>query len=70
MFARFFMQHDLPQSFYDDFMDIADDEARHFALLCERLQALGSDYGDLPAHDYLWKVALLYLSHVIDCTEC
>ena len=33
------------------------DEAMHFALLDRRLRALGSAYGDLPAHDGLWEAA-------------
>jgi uncharacterized ferritin-like protein (DUF455 family) len=33
------------------------DEAMHFALLDRRLRALGSFYGDLPAHDGLWEAA-------------
>lgn len=36
---------------------VADDEARHFSLLASRLEALGSSYGDLPAHDGLWESA-------------
>jgi uncharacterized ferritin-like protein (DUF455 family) len=36
---------------------VGDEEALHFTLLSERLQALGSGYGDLPAHDGLWQAA-------------
>ncbi len=46
-----------PRAFYDDWVAIAHDEARHFDLLSQRLAALGGAYGDLPAHDGLWQAA-------------
>lgn len=46
----------LPPAFYADWVRIADDEARHFALLRGRLQALGHDYGDFDAHNGLWEM--------------
>ncbi|CAO3406573.1 ferritin-like domain-containing protein [Azospirillum largimobile] len=47
----------LPKGFTDDWVQVADDEARHFRMLETRLNALGSSYGDLPAHDGLWQAA-------------
>ena len=47
----------MPQSFLDDWVQVGDDEARHFALLNARLDRLGGRYGDLPAHDGLWQAA-------------
>ncbi len=47
----------IPRSFFDGWMMVAEEEAKHFALLRERLQEHGSDYGDLPAHDGLWEAA-------------
>ncbi|MBP2298418.1 ferritin-like domain-containing protein [Azospirillum picis] len=47
----------LPKGFTDDWVQVADDEARHFRMLEARLNALGSSYGDLPAHDGLWQAA-------------
>lgn len=47
----------LPRPFYDDWMRVADEEAKHYLLLVERLTALGLAYGDLPAHDGLWQAA-------------
>lgn len=47
----------LPRDYYADWLGVAQDEARHFALLRERLQQLGADYGDLPAHNGLWEAA-------------
>lgn len=44
--------------FLEDFVHIAADEARHFAMLSERLGELGYEYGSIPAHNTLWKTAL------------
>jgi uncharacterized ferritin-like protein (DUF455 family) len=48
---------DLPRAFYFDWVEVAAEEAEHFALLAGRLAALGAAYGDLPAHDGLWEAA-------------
>jgi len=48
----------LPGQFYDDWVEVAIEEAHHFELLRERLNALGHDYGDWPAHNGLWEVAV------------
>lgn len=53
-----FASPDLPDRFFDDWLRVADDEARHFLLLRQRLLDLGADYGDLPAHDGLWQAAM------------
>lgn len=47
----------LPRAFLDDWVQVGDDEARHFAMLQARLRSLGASYGDLPAHDGLWQAA-------------
>ncbi|MCP2670427.1 ferritin-like domain-containing protein [Maricaulaceae bacterium EIL42A08] len=44
-------------AFVSDWVSVGEDEARHFMMIRERLQALGADYGDLPAHDGLWEAA-------------
>lgn len=49
---------DLPDAYYDDWLQVAAEEARHFALLRDRLVDLGAAYGDLPAHDGLWAAAV------------
>ncbi|MRN43575.1 MULTISPECIES: ferritin-like domain-containing protein [unclassified Brucella] len=54
--ARFAVKP-IPRSFFDGWMKVADDEARHFTLLRNRLKSLGADYGDMPAHDGLWQSA-------------
>lgn len=48
---------DMPKIFIDDWVKVADDEARHFSLLENRLKELDSFYGALPAHDGLWQSA-------------
>lgn len=47
----------LPDGYYADWLSVARDEARHFAMLRARLISLGYDYGDLPAHNGLWEAA-------------
>lgn len=47
----------LPAQFLADWARVGAEEAYHFALVSERLQALGGAYGDLPAHDGLWQSA-------------
>ncbi len=48
----------MPDRFYADWIDVAADEARHFELLRARLTGAGAAYGDFPAHDGLWDMAL------------
>ncbi|MEM8791436.1 MAG: ferritin-like domain-containing protein [Pseudomonadota bacterium] len=52
-----FAGHDLPIGYFDDWVSAADDEAKHFGLLSDRLEALGSHYGALPAHAGMWRAA-------------
>lgn len=56
MIARF-ADPELPRTFYDDWVKVGDEEAKHFMLLSQRLDALDTAYGDLPAHDGLWRAA-------------
>lgn len=49
---------DQPEAFYLDWLSVAADEARHFRLLATRLDELGHRYGDFPAHDGLWDMAV------------
>jgi uncharacterized ferritin-like protein (DUF455 family) len=34
-----------------------DEEAKHFNLVCDCLEAMGSHYGALPAHAGMWRAA-------------
>ena len=47
----------LPAGFYDDWASAADDESKHFNLMCDCLEELGSFYGALPAHAGMWRAA-------------
>jgi glutathione S-transferase len=55
--STWFAGEDLPRGFFDDWVSVGDDEARHFTMLQARLATLGARYGDLPAHDGLWQAA-------------
>lgn len=48
---------DLPVQYYADWLRVASDESRHHQLVVERIQQLGHDYGDFPAHNGLWDIA-------------
>ncbi|TNE58814.1 MAG: ferritin-like domain-containing protein [Alphaproteobacteria bacterium] len=43
--------------FVSDWIQVGREECNHFNLLTERLHALDSSYGALPAHDGLWEAA-------------
>ncbi|PRQ50073.1 putative Ferritin-like superfamily [Rosa chinensis] len=45
----------LGEGFFADFAHVADDESRHFAWCSQRLAELGFKYGDMPAHNLLWR---------------
>jgi len=49
---------DLPDAYYTDWARVAAEEARHFSLLQARLGRLGYSYGDFPAHNGLWELAV------------
>ncbi len=53
-----FAGNGLPEEFFDDWIAVGDDEARHFLMLDDRLRTLGASYGDLPAHDGLWQASM------------
>lgn len=45
----------LGEGFFADFAHVADDESRHFSWCSQRLAELGFSYGDMPAHNLLWR---------------
>ncbi len=47
----------MPCVFYDNWVQVGFEEAKHFDLLNQRLALLNTKYGDLPAHDGLWQAA-------------
>ena len=48
----------MPADFYRDWISVAGDEARHFTMLNTRLEQTGHQYGDFPAHNGLWEMAV------------
>jgi len=47
----------MPIGYYDDWVKAADEESKHFNLMCDCLEAEGSFYGALPAHAGMWRAA-------------
>lgn len=47
----------LPIEFFEDWLQVAEDEARHFMSWHDRLLELDSFYGALPTHNSLWESA-------------
>lgn len=48
----------MPPQYYSDWLTVAEEEAQHFELLNAHLATLGHAYGDFPAHNGLWDMAL------------
>lgn len=47
----------MPDAYYADWLQVADEEALHFSLLSAHLCTQGFSYGDFPAHNSLWELA-------------
>ena len=47
----------MPLGFYDDWVKAADEESKHFNLMCDCLEAHDSFYGAMPAHAGMWRAA-------------
>jgi len=47
----------MPLGFYDDWVKSADEESKHFRLICDCLAEMGSHYGALDAHAGMWRAA-------------
>lgn len=47
----------LPLGYYDDWVKAADEESKHFNLMCDCLETAGSFYGAIPAHAGMWRAA-------------
>ncbi|WP_299353079.1 ferritin-like domain-containing protein [uncultured Shimia sp.] len=52
-----FTEHPMPIGFYDDWVKAADEESKHFNMICDCLEAMDSHYGALPAHAGMWRAA-------------
>ena len=46
----------MPDGYYQDWLRVAREEAKHFTLLRNHLLTLSHDYGDFVAHDGLWTL--------------
>jgi uncharacterized ferritin-like protein (DUF455 family) len=51
------LRAELGEQFFADFVHVADDESRHLGWVLQRMGELGCTYGDMPAHDLLWRDA-------------
>lgn len=45
----------MPMGYYKDWLEVADDEIRHFLMLEELLHSLDGKYGDFPVHKNLFE---------------
>ncbi len=45
----------MPDAYYQDWLQVASEEAFHFSLLEKRLHEKGYAYGDMAAHNGLWE---------------
>lgn len=49
---------DLGEEFERDWLEVADDEVRHFLMIETLLEELGSFYGEYPVHDALFEASM------------
>ncbi len=48
----------MPRQYYTDWCRVAAEEALHFTMLSDYLVSHGAAYGDFPAHNGLWEMAV------------
>jgi uncharacterized ferritin-like protein (DUF455 family) len=48
----------MPKDFYIDWMEVADDEIRHFNMINELLESYNVKYGDFPVHQGLFEACM------------
>jgi len=56
----------LPKAYYDDWLEVADDEIRHFEMLNTMLEDLGAKYGDLEVHNSLFEASFRTQHSLVD----
>jgi len=49
---------DMPRKFYEDWMEVASDEVRHFLLIEKLMKQYDVKYGDLPVHQGLFDASM------------
>ncbi len=47
----------LPKQYYSDWLEVADDEVRHYLMLEKLLNELGAEYGDIEVHNALFEAS-------------
>ncbi len=47
----------MPKAYYDDWLEVAEDEIRHFQMLEKIIKTLGYEYGSFPVHRFLFDVS-------------
>lgn len=55
----------MPVQYYQDWCQVAAEEAQHFTMLADYLEGHGMSYGDLNAHNGLWEMAVKTDSDVL-----
>ncbi len=55
---------ELGEGFEQDWLEVADDEVRHFEMIDALLRELGSYYGEYPVHDALFEASMRTLDLV------
>jgi uncharacterized ferritin-like protein (DUF455 family) len=53
---------DLPYEFYKDWMEVADDEIRHFKMIVKLLEEYGVKYGEIDVHQGLFDASMKSLT--------
>lgn len=52
----------LPHQFYQDWMEVADDEIRHFKMIVKLLEEYGVKYGEIDVHQGLFDASMKSLT--------
>ena len=47
---------DMPEEYYANWLQVAQEEAYHYSLLADHLHSLGFEYGAFSAHNSLWEM--------------
>jgi uncharacterized ferritin-like protein (DUF455 family) len=54
----------LPKEYYEDWMEVADDEIRHFNMLTKLMEEYDVNYGDYPVHQGLFDASMKTLDFI------
>jgi len=57
---------DMPLEYIVDWLIVAQDEVRHYRMMCGILQKLGFEYGDFPVHKGLFEISMKTTGDVIE----